>query len=377
MIKVLHFVSTPSIASGVMSVIMNYYRHMDRSKVQFDFLCFIPCEDSYEKEIKELGGQVFFIPKPGTSLNSISEIWKFFSNHKLEYQWFHNHEVYLSFFLKPLSKICKIPHFIIHCHATKFSDKKVAAFRNFVLCTPIRFVSCAKFACSAAAGQFLFGTSAMQTGKVHILHNGIELKRYVYNEQVREKIRLEYNLKDCFLIGHVGRFNNQKNHVFLIEMFALLSEKNPNVRLFLIGDGPLKEEIKKRCYELHIENKVLFLGQRVDVENFYSAMDIFVLPSLYEGIGIALLEAQVNGLYCLASDQVPIEAKLLENVEFLSLHKEKWINKIQKIQQNIIDYKRPNNNDIIRNFSCKHYNIEIESCWLQKYYENTNIDVHI
>ena len=377
MIRVLHFVSTPSIGSGVMSVIMNYYRHMDRTKVQFDFLCFIPCEDSYEKEIKELGGRVFFIPKPGSSLNSISEIWKFFLNHKLEYQWFHNHEVYLSFFLKPLSKICKIPHFIIHCHATKFSDRRLAAFRNAALCIPIRFMQCTKFACSVAAGKFLFGNLAVQKGKVHILHNGFELNPYFYNEEIRKKIRSQYQLENCFVIGHVGRFNKQKNHTFLIEMFAVLNKKNPNVRLLLIGDGPLKEEIEKRCYELHIENKVLFLGQRVDVENFYSAMDIFVLPSLYEGIGIALLEAQANGLYCLASDQVPIEAKLLENVEFLSLHKEKWINEIQKIQQNIIDYKRPDNNDIIRNFSCKHYNIEIESCWLQKYYENTNIDVHI
>ena len=133
MIKVLHFVSTPSIGSGVMSVIMNYYRHMDRSKIQFDFLCFIPCEDSYEEEINGLGGLVFFISIPGFFAKAFRSLWDFFRSHQGEYQWLHNHEVYLSFLLKPLSHCCRIPGFIIHSHATQYSDRAAAAARNRIL----------------------------------------------------------------------------------------------------------------------------------------------------------------------------------------------------------------------------------------------------
>lgn len=154
MIKVLHFVSTPAIWSGVMSVIMNYYRHIDRSRVQFDFLCFLPCEESYAKEINELGGQVFFISKPSASPRTLKELTAFFKKHQGEYQWFHNHEVYLSFLLKPISEHCGIKDFIVHSHATRYSDRKWAAVRNRILCFPIRFMKCHRFACSEAAGFF-------------------------------------------------------------------------------------------------------------------------------------------------------------------------------------------------------------------------------
>lgn len=377
MIRVLHFVSTPSIGSGVMSVIMNYYRHMDRSKIQFDFLCFIPCEDSYEKEINELGGRVFFVSKPGSSLKSIKELLGFFKSHKGEYQWLHNHEVYLSFLLKLLANQFQIPKFIVHCHATQYSDRRMAAIRNRLLCMPIRFMHCERFACSTDAGAFLFGHKAMKENDVGILHNGIDIEKYCFDQDARVAIRNQYNLSDSYVIGHVGRFNNQKNHVFLIELFWEISKTIPDARLILVGDGPLREIIHKKCYELDLEDKVLFMGQRADINKLYSAMDLFVLPSIYEGVGIALLEAQANGLTCLASDRVPVEAQIRKEFMFLPLNGVKWKAEIQQIYEKLARNRQLDILYIKEAFRSRHYDIEKESCWLQEYYEDTNIDVYI
>lgn len=372
MIKVLHFVSTPSIGSGVMSVIMNYYRHMDRSRIQFDFLCFIPCKDSYEAEINELGGRVFFIPKPGSSLKSIWHIYRFFCEHQNEYGYFHNHEVYLSFFLKPLVMYCEIPTFIVHSHATKYSDRRVAAIRNQMLCFPISFMKCEKFACSKAAGAFLFGKKTIQNCAVHIVHNAIEVEKFMFNNKWREQLRRQFDIEDCFVLGHVGRFVPQKNHIFLLNVFARISETMPKVKLLLVGDGPLKNEVQEYCQKLGIEKNVLFVGQRKDIEKVYSAMDVFVLPSIFEGVGISLIEAQANGLMCVASDEVPQEAKIMNYVKFLPLIPEYWETELKRLMR---DCQRTEQENIRDQFYEMHYEIEAESQWLQKYYENTNINV--
>lgn len=377
MVKILHFVSTPAIWSGVMSVIMNYYRHMDRSRIQFDFLCFVPCEESYEEEINKLGGRVFFVPKPGSSLNSLRELNKFFLLHGEEYQALHNHEVYLSFFLEPLAKRSGISRFIIHSHATRYSDRKQPAIRNAILCLPIRFMRCEKFACSKAAGKFLYGKKALNNGSVKILHNAIGINKYIFNYEKRNKLRKQLGLEHCFVLGHVGRFMPQKNHTFLIDVFAKLLPDMPEARLLLIGDGPCKREIKNRCLKLGIKNQVLFIGQRADVEQWYSAMDVFVFPSVYEGIGIALLEAQANGLPCMASDHVPEEAKVMDYITFLPLKAASWKKKLMDLQLKNNGRFRVERKYIEETFSWEHYDIETESKWLQEYYENTNTYVRI
>lgn len=377
MVKILHFVSTPAICSGVMSTIMNFYRHMDRSNIQFDFLCFIPAEQSYEEEIKELGGRVFFVSKPGSSVESIRELKKFFQLHAKEYQALHNHEVYLSFFLGPLAKKCGLERFIIHSHATRYSDKKVSAIRNAILCVPIRFMKCEKIACSKDAGQFLYGKKAVAEGAVKILHNAINIKKYLLCEEMRERIRKKLGLEDCFVIGHVGRFMPQKNHDFLIDVFVKLSKSMPEARLVLIGDGPMMSHIKQKCQRTGIKKKVIFAGQKNNVFHWYSAMDVFAFPSVYEGIGIALLEAQANGLPCLVSDQVPREAKVMNSVTFLPLKVKSWERQILNIKQSNPTHPLLEQRMVEKRFRQEHYDIDIESQWLQKYYENTNTDVYI
>ncbi len=327
MIRVLHFVSTPSIGSGVMSVIMNYYRHMDRSRIQFDFLCFIPCEDSYEKEINELGGRVFFVSKPGSSLKSIKELQDFFVSHKGEYQWFHNHEVYLSFLLKPLTRKGQIEKFVIHSHATRYSDRRLAAIRNWVLCMPIKHMNCVRFACSAAAGNFLYKGS-----NYYVLPNAIECSKYNYNEEIRKKYRDDYHLNDTLVLGHVGRFVPQKNHKFIIEILSLLRKEIPNIKLLLIGDGPLQEDTLQQIKELRLTDLVLVMGRRNDVAELLQAMDIFLLPSIFEGLPLVCLEAQAAGLPCLVSENVTDEVAYSKKVLRLALEKKNtWVIECQKL----------------------------------------------
>ena len=194
-IRVLHFVSTLSRGSGVMSVIMNYYRHIDRNEVQFDFLHFVACEDSYIEEIRALGGRIYCIDKPGSSFQSVKQLDLFFRLHAEEYTWLHNHEVYLTFLLRPFAKRYGLEKFIVHCHATKYSDKTLHAVRNRILCLPIRFMKVDRFACSEAAGKFLYGEKMLKAGKVFIMHNAIDCEKFRFRPELRERLRKEMGLE--------------------------------------------------------------------------------------------------------------------------------------------------------------------------------------
>lgn len=308
MIKVLHFVSVPARWSGVMSVIMNYYRHLDRSRIQFDFLCFIHCEDSYEEEIEKLGGRVFFISKPGLFRESKREVENFLQRHKGEYQWIHNHEIYLTFLLKPLAVRMGIQNFIVHCHATRYSDKILPAIRNRILCFPIPFMKCTRIACSREAGEFLYGKKVVDSGNAIILSNAIDCKKYEFSLQQRNLTRKQLGIsEETVVIGHVGRFVQQKNHELLLEVFKECCTESSNIKLLCIGDGILLERMKEKAAKLKIADKVIFMGRRDDVDLLLNAMDIFVLPSHFEGFPVSLVEAYCNGLPCVISDTIADE----------------------------------------------------------------------
>lgn len=366
-IRVLHFVSTLSHGSGVMSVIMNYYRHIDREKVQFDFLHFVACEDSYADEIKSLGGKIYCVEKPGGSLKSVKQMNSFFQVHAKEYTWLHNHEVYLTFLLRPISKRYGLEKFIVHCHATKYSDKPLHAVRNGILCLPIRFMKVERFACSEAAGKFLYGEKLMKAGKVFVMHNAIDCEKFRFRPEVRERLRKEMGLEGKFVIGHVGRFERQKNHEFLIEVFAECKKEIDNCILLLIGEGSLSVKIKKKVVEKGLENSILFFTKRNDMEYLYQVMDLFVLPSLYEGLPVSCLEAQVNGLKCIISRTVTDELKKQTNssiITMLPLEKNVW-------KQNIISCKI-RQITISQQINTNNYDINLQSCRLHSFYTGKN-----
>lgn len=327
MIRILHFVSTPAKWSGVMGVIMNYYRHIDRSRIQFDFLCFLPCEESFESEIHSMGGRTFFVSRPAC-WKGMKELVCFLKIHAGEYKWFHNHEVYLTFLLKPLTAHYGLNNFIVHCHATRYSDRTLAALRNRITCLPIPYMTCTRFACSEAAGNFLFGKRKLGKHDFLVMPNAVERRKFLFSREVRSRCRRELHLEKAFAILHVGRFAPQKNHMFLLELFYDIALLIPEARLLLAGDGPLKERIEKRADELDISDKVLFLGQRDDIPDLLQAADLFVLPSLYEGLPVSCLEAQAAGLPCLISDTITDETGLSEKVRRLPLkNRRAWVEK--------------------------------------------------
>lgn len=334
--KVLHFVSSPDLTSGVMSVIMNYFRHIDRRKFSFDFLCFIKPEEghSFQPEIEALGGRVYFIPKPGGLPSKLNPLFDFFRNHTGEYQWLHNHEVYLSWLLRPVSREYGIKNFIVHCHATRYSDRPVAALRNRILCLPIRYMGgIHRFACSEDAAVFLYGEEQVHRGQVFIMQNAIEVEHYGFSEIARENVRqsLGYH-KDDILLGNIGRLTPQKNQKFLLQVMKKLQticqketgNQQFRYRLLIIGEGGLEQSLKEQAQVLGIGNLVRFYGRSDEIPAMMSGMDLFLLPSVFEGLGNVLIEAQSNDLPCLASEHVPQEAFVSDCIKALPLDDDIW-----------------------------------------------------
>lgn len=363
-LRILHFVSSLSVNSGVMAVIMNYYRHIDRDKIQFDFLFFkdSPANTTYIDEIESLGGRAYLIEQPTHIFYYIRMLNKFFEEHKNEYAILHIHEVYLTFLLAPIAHAHGLK-VITHCHSTKFSDKPLNAVRNRLACIGINKHADLRLACSNAAGIALYGKKADFT----VINNAIDLDKFAFNSTKRTRLRNELGLEDKVVIGHVGRFNEQKNHRFLIEIFYELQKTMPEAVLLLVGEGPLMESVKKQVRSLGLEDKVVFLGRRTDVSDLYNVMDIFILPSLFEGLPVVVVEAQANGLPCLLSEAITREVAI-DNVIFVSLSSSPsdWNDNALRL----LTYKRGAAD--LTKLRISGFNITVESQKLEHMYSNVN-----
>lgn len=324
------------IGGGVESVIMNYYRHLDHTKVQFDFIC---DEDSTRipyDEIKKLGGRVFLVPKYQKLPKYLKALEDLFR--KNQYRIVHSNVNTLSVFPLYAAKKAGVPVRISHSHSTSNPKEWKRNIIKNILRPFSKKYATDYFACSELAGRYLFGNKTFDRGEVKIIHNAIDLEKFKFNPIARKKLRKDLGIKEeTVIIGHVGRFVKQKNHDFLIDVFNEYHAKNPDSKLLLIGTGPLEEKIKAKVEKLDLSDSVLFLGQREDTNKLYSAMDFFCLPSLYEGLGMVLIEAQMNGLPCLASDKVPKEAKITENIDFIVFDIKEFVKKIhtERIESNI------------------------------------------
>ena len=268
---------------GVESVVMNYYRNIDRNKIQFHFLCDEDSTDIPYEEIEKLGGKVIVIPPYQKLFKYQKELYRIFKENN--YKIVHSHINALSVFPLRIAKKAKIPVRITHSHSTSNKKEWKKNILKMILRPLSKLYANNYFACTEYAGKWLFGKKVVERKELNVINNAIDLKKFKFNENTREDLRKELGIKEeTLIIGHVGRFMKQKNHEFLIDVFEEAIKQDNNMYLILVGQGPLEDKIKEMAKEKGIEDKILFLGQRNDVNKLYQAMDIFVLPSLYEGL---------------------------------------------------------------------------------------------
>ncbi|MEK5302711.1 MULTISPECIES: glycosyltransferase family 1 protein [unclassified Bacillus (in: firmicutes)] len=329
-LRVLHVVVNMN-RGGAETLIMNLYRNIDRSKVQFDFLT---CKEGvFDEEIVKLGGEIHRIPYI-TNVGHrgyIKALDNFFTSHQ-EYRIVHSHMDKMSGFVLRSAKKARVPVRIAHSHNTSSEGGATAKIYKWYAGKSIGTCATHLLACSNAAARWLFADKA-DTAK--ILKNGIDCDRFLFRPEIRKQVRKELQIEqEAFVIGHVGRFAYQKNHTYLIDLFAQLTQFRPNSILLLAGEGPLRLEMEKKVKDLNMENHIRFLGVRSDIERILQAFDVFVFPSIHEGLPVTLVEAQGVGLPCIISDAITKEVDLGMNLveHFPLTDKLAWIEKMKRLE---------------------------------------------
>ena len=317
MLRVLHSVSNMARA-GIETMLMNYYREIDRSQVQFDFLANKAVPGEYDDEIRGMGGRVYVSP----GLNPVHfPKYKRFVGDLLrsspEIRIVHAHNEAMGYYALQSAKDAGIPVRIAHAHNTQIiRDYK---YPLKLVCKQLLPGAATDYwSCGRDAGIYYYGEKRWNASGF-ILHNAIDMSRFAFRQEKRDRLRQLHGLENCFVIGHVGRFNLQKNHTRLLDIFAETAKAAPEARLALIGVGELEQTVKDKARTLGIADRILFLGQMSDVSEWYMAMDCFVLPSLFEGLPVVGIEAQAAGLPCFFSDRVTDEVLLSPGARRVSL----------------------------------------------------------
>ncbi len=347
---------------GAESMCMNLYRHIDRKKIQFDFVKHTSKIGAFEEEIIGLGGHIYEAPRYRI-YNHLHYIvwWNKFLNLHPEYKIIHGHYFTISsIYFKVAKKNGRVT--IAHSHGTRAPkeayDNRIKRIILDYLVRQIIFYSDYAFACSKDAGEWVFGDNPFI-----VLHNAIEVDRFKSNKAVGEVVRGELGLSNCFVVGNVSRFNVQKNPYATLEIFRQIHQKRPSSKLLWVGDGPMKSDMEEVVNKLGLKEYVLFTGVRDDVDRLLQAMDAFVFPSFYEGLGIAAIEAQAAGVETFCSNTIPQEVAITKLCHFLSLSDLKlWVEGILEIPTG---YVHEDTADYIIKSG---YQISENAKWLQEFY---------
>ncbi len=329
MIRVLQVLGKLNLG-GAESRIMDLYRHMDRDKIQFDFLIHYKEKGFFEDEIRQLGGEIYYLPS--------FRIYNFFSYRKAcrrffeEHSYFaavHGHMTSTAAIYLPEAKRAGIPLTIAHARSAGV-DKGLKGMLTRVLRKKL-YTKCDRmFACSDLAAESVFGKKRYEEGRVTIMPNAIDTMEFRPRGQVREEIRKKCKIDDKFVIGHVGRFHYAKNHEFLMDVFVEITKQKENAVLMLLGDGPLLDETKQKAKQLGVSDKVLFMGNCSPVAPYYQAFDCFLFPSRFEGMPGTVVEAQAAEITCLISDSITKQVKATDLVHFYPLKKtaKEWADEV-------------------------------------------------
>ncbi len=325
---------------GAEAMIMNYYRNIDRSIIQFDFAVHRQKEGDYENEIRELGGRIFrFLPLSPKNLMKLSQQVANFLEWHPEYQIIHVHTSELGYFFYKEARKRNIPVIIAHAHSAGMDYNLKMPFR-ICLRQLSRVYPTHYFTCSSEAGEWLFGCKPLHP--IKIIRNAIDVGRFSFDETRRKTVRDKEGWQDKFVIGHVGRFVQVKNHDLLIEVLAVVCRTIENALLVLVGGGQLEQSIRRKVKKLGLEKNVSFMGIREDVNSLMQAFDCFMFPSFYEGLSVVLVEAQCAGLPCLISSSISPETDIIpELIDRISIKSdpEVWAGKLKERRSNSIPRK--------------------------------------
>lgn len=349
-IKILYFVDR-MLRGGIQSLVIDWTKQFKTKNMKVDFLLLDDGKDyELEETLKELGCNVYklnkiWIRQPFDFIKEGKALDLFFKEHN-DYKVIHMHSSSKNYLVLKYAKKYGIPIRISHAHASDFqSESSIKKIVGNALKPQLVKYSTNFFACSKDAGEWLFGNKIVNSKKFSVIKNGVDYIRFKFNKENREQIRKEYNIKDKdILIGHIGRFTQVKNQNFIVDILFELLKYNINYKVMFIGEGVLENQIKEKVNKYGLSNNVIFAGYQSDVSKYLSAFDLFILPSLYEGLGLVLIEAQANGLPCIATQQtIPDDVKVSTNFSFIELDVNQWVKQITNT-----DIKRENNYDRLK-----------------------------
>lgn len=326
-IRIVHNIASLHLG-GSQAFVMNMYRNIDRSKVQFDFVVTPETKEGFYDEITNLGGKIFSCPRyKGTNHIQYNKWWDDFFNEHPEYKVIHGHvRSTASIYLKIAKRHGLVT--IAHSHSTS-NGNGISAIVKRIMQLPIRKQADYLFACSDKAGKWLYGEKAITQQNYYMIPNGLDLKRFEFDVNKRNQMRMTLGIKkDMMILGHIGRLSTPKNHKFLLNVFNKYHKINSNSKLLLVGDGELFDCIKEHIDKLNISDAVIMTGSKQNTEDYYQVMDIFVFPSLWEGLPVSVVEAQANGLQCLISDVITHDVDLTDLIQYLPLDEELWLGAI-------------------------------------------------
>ncbi|MBI9014103.1 MAG: glycosyltransferase [Clostridiales bacterium] len=368
MIRVIHIVSNISRNDGIMSIMMNLNRNIDKNELLFDFITFNVPEINYLDEIESLGGKVYDLSKV-KKMSLYYEISRIFSM-EIKYNTIHIHSLNYGILPILISKKYNILNRIVHSHSTKSSSQLLKRIRNAVINRIVLLYANKYIACSDTAAEYLFNRKIIENKKVFILNNAIDCNEFSFCTEKRKNTRNKFGIKNEFVVGHVGRFSKEKNHEFIVKVFFEILKINECSRLLLIGDGPTKSKIMKLTEMLNIQDKVTFAGTLNDTSSIYSAIDLLIFPSFFEGVPLVLVEAQACDTPCIVSEKITADIQINSNYEIMKLidAPQNWAQKI--IRMNVRNKRNSKKDSIARAGYC----IKDSSKKIQDYYNNLKMD---
>lgn len=307
-------------AGGAETFIMKIYRAIDKTKYQFDFAVATQEKCFYDDEILSYGGRIFRItPKSAGLIKNFKCIKSIVKDNGYQIVMrVSQHSLSALELLAAKKGGAKTRVFRSSNSNTTTGSKRSFILHKLCMFMPKRFAN-VRIAPSTEAAEYMFGKGCIKKKKAFLIKNAIDLSKYTFSSEERIRLRRELSIDDCFVVGHVGRFNQQKNHVFLINVFCEIKKRNNSAKLLLVGIGEKQQEIQRLVSEKGLSNDVIFTGVRSDIPSLMSAMDVFLFPSLYEGMPNTVIEAQACGLPCVVSDAITKEAKVTNILKFVPL----------------------------------------------------------